>query len=67
MIDGKTANEFFTGIRQHVTTGTLAAENVATSTGTGKELNVNRNTVAAVYKRLVTSGLAQSLDATALR
>lgn len=62
MIDGKTANEIFDSIRQHVTTGTLAVgETLPPVRELATELNVNRNTVAAAYKRLVTSGLAQSL------
>lgn len=62
MIDGKTANEIFDSIRQHVATGTLAAgETLPPVRELATELNVNRNTVAAAYKRLVTSGLAQSL------
>lgn len=61
MIDGKTANEIFASIRQHVTTGTLAAgETLPPVRELATALNVNRNTVAAAYKRLVTSGLAQS-------
>lgn len=62
MIDGKTANEIFDSIRQHVATGTLVAgETLPPVRELATELNVNRNTVAAAYKRLVTSGLAQSL------
>ncbi|CDL36604.1 Predicted transcriptional regulator of pyridoxine metabolism [Citrobacter freundii] len=62
MIDGKTANEIFDSIRQHVTTGTLAVgETLPPVRELATELNVNRNTVAAAYKRLVSSGLAQSL------
>lgn len=62
MIDGKTANEIFDSIRQHVATGTLAAgETLPPVRELATALNVNRNTVAAAYKRLVTSGLAQSL------
>lgn len=62
MIDGKTANDIFDSIRQHVATGTLAAgETLPPVRELATALNVNRNTVAAAYKRLVTSGLAQSL------
>ncbi|MBJ8822952.1 MocR-like B6 salvage transcription factor PtsJ [Citrobacter europaeus] len=62
MIDGKTASEIFDSIRQHVATGTLAAgETLPPVRELATALNVNRNTVAAAYKRLVTSGLAQSL------
>ncbi|EPB2250093.1 transcriptional regulator PtsJ [Citrobacter sp. FDAARGOS_156] len=62
MIDGKTANEIFDSIRQHVATGTLAAgETLPPVRELATALNVNRNTVAVAYKRLVTSGLAQSL------
>ena len=62
MIDGKTANEIFDSIRQHVATGTLASgETLPPVRELATTLNVNRNTVAAAYKRLVTSGLALSL------
>ncbi|HCR9751799.1 TPA: transcriptional regulator PtsJ [Citrobacter koseri] len=61
MIDGKTASEIFDSIRQHVTTGALApGETLPPVRELASELNVNRNTVAAAYKRLVTSGLALS-------
>ncbi|STA75405.1 transcriptional regulatory protein PtsJ [Citrobacter freundii] len=61
MIDGKTANEIFDSIRQHVATGAFAAgETLPPVRELATALNVNRNTVAAAYKRLVTSGLAQS-------
>lgn len=61
MIDGKTANEIFDSIRQHVATGTLAAgETLPPVRELATALNINRNTVAAAYKRLVTSGLAFS-------
>lgn len=62
MIDGKTASEIFDCIRQHVTSGMLpAGETLPPVRELAAQLNVNRNTVAAAYKRLVTSGLAQSL------
>ncbi|HBC8644980.1 TPA: transcriptional regulator PtsJ [Citrobacter koseri] len=61
MIDGKTASEIFDSIRQHVTTGALApGETLPPVRELASELSVNRNTVAAAYKRLVTSGLALS-------
>ncbi|POT59961.1 transcriptional regulator PtsJ [Citrobacter amalonaticus] len=61
MIDGKTASEIFDSIRQHVTSGILpAGETLPPVRELALQLNVNRNTVAAAYKRLVTSGLAQS-------
>ena len=61
MIDGKTASEIFDSIRQHVTSGVLSAgETLPPVRELAAQLNVNRNTVAAAYKRLVTSGLAQS-------
>ncbi|HEY4467157.1 MAG TPA: transcriptional regulator PtsJ [Klebsiella sp.] len=61
MIDGKTASEIFDSIRQHVTSGILpAGETLPSVRELALQLNVNRNTVAAAYKRLVTSGLAQS-------
>ncbi|MCD4621906.1 GntR family transcriptional regulator, partial [Proteus mirabilis] len=61
MIDGKTASEIFDSIRQHVTSGVLSTgETLPPVRELAAQLNVNRNTVAAAYKRLVTSGLAQS-------
>lgn len=61
MIDGKTANEIFDSIRQHVATGTfMPGETLPPVRELAAALNVNRNTVAAAYKRLVTSGLAIS-------
>ncbi|EGW3951978.1 transcriptional regulator PtsJ [Salmonella enterica subsp. enterica serovar Enteritidis] len=62
MIDGKTANEIFDSIRQHIIAGTLRAEDsLPPVRELASELKVNRNTVAAAYKRLITAGLAQSL------
>lgn len=62
MIDGKSANEIFDSIRQHITSGTLAkGETLPPVRELAVQLGVNRNTVAAAYKRLVTSGLALSL------
>ncbi|ECG8590088.1 transcriptional regulator PtsJ [Salmonella enterica subsp. salamae] len=62
MIDGKTASEIFNSIRQHITAGTLRAEDSLPSVRElASELKVNRNTVAAAYKRLIAAGLAQSL------
>lgn len=61
MIDGKTANEIFDSIRQHITTGALVAgDTLPPVRDLATVLNVNRNTVAAAYKRLVTTGLALS-------
>lgn len=61
MIDGKTANEIFDCIRQHITTGALVAgDTLPPVRDLATVLNVNRNTVAAAYKRLVTTGLALS-------
>ncbi|ATF48671.1 transcriptional regulator PtsJ [Citrobacter werkmanii] len=61
MIDGKTANEIFDSIRQHITTGVLVAgDTLPPVRDLATVLNVNRNTVAAAYKRLVTTGLALS-------
>ncbi|WP_196209454.1 transcriptional regulator PtsJ [Citrobacter sp. Res13-Sevr-PEB04-36] len=61
MIDGKTANEIFDSIRQHVATGTLEPGDILPPVRElATALNVNRNTVAAAYKRLVTTGLALS-------
>ncbi|MEG1122902.1 MAG: transcriptional regulator PtsJ [Citrobacter sp.] len=61
MIDGKTANEIFDSIRQHVATGTLVpGDTLPPVRELATALNVNRNTVAAAYKRLVTTGLALS-------
>ena len=62
MIDGKSANEIFDSIRQHITSGQLAkGETLPPVRFLAMRLGVNRNTVAAAYKRLVTSGLALSL------
>ncbi len=62
MIAGKTASEIVDSIRQHITRGTLAAGvTLPPVRELAARLNVNRNTVAAAYKRLVTIGLAQSL------
>ncbi|EAA6272192.1 transcriptional regulator PtsJ [Salmonella enterica] len=62
MIDGKTANEIFDSIRQHIIAGTLRAEDsLPPVRELASELKVNRNTVAAAYKRLIMAGLAQSL------
>lgn len=61
MIDGKSANEIFDSIRQHITSGTLAkGETLPPVRELATQLGVNRNTVASAYKRLVTSGLALS-------
>nr|MBJ6885415.1 GntR family transcriptional regulator [Vibrio cholerae] len=55
MIDGKTANEIFDSIRQHIIAGTLRAEDsLPPVRELASELKVNRNTVAAAYKRLIT-------------
>ncbi|EBB9959654.1 GntR family transcriptional regulator, partial [Salmonella enterica] len=60
MIDGKTANEIFDSIRHHIIAGTLRAEDsLPPVRELASELKVNRNTVAAAYKRLITAGLAQ--------
>ena len=62
MIDGKSANEIFDSIRQHITSGALAkGETLPPVRELAVQLGVNRNTVASAYKRLVTSGLALSL------
>lgn len=48
MIDGKTANEIFDSIRQHIIAGTLRAEDsLPPVRELASELKVNRNTVAA--------------------
>lgn len=61
MIIGKTASEIFDNIRHLVQSGVLKPGDVLPPVRelAGK-LSVNRNTVAAAYKRLVTSGLAIS-------
>lgn len=62
MTDGKTANETFDSIRQHVTTGTLTTgEALPPVRELAIRLNVNRNTVVVAYKRPVTSGLVWGL------
>lgn len=61
MIDGKTASEIFDSIRQQMTSGALrAGTTLPPVRELASRLSVNRNTVAAAYKRLVTSGLALS-------
>jgi DNA-binding transcriptional MocR family regulator len=61
MIVGKTASEIFDNIRHLVQSGVFKPGDVLPPVRelAGK-LSVNRNTVAAAYKRLVTSGLAVS-------
>lgn len=62
MIDGKTANEIFDSVRLHVQSGELQpGDTLPPVRELAVSLAINRNTVAAAYKRLVTSGLAQSL------
>lgn len=60
-ITGKTAGEIFDQIRAMVQTGELAAGTaLPPMRDLAAQLNVNRNTVAAAYKRLVDSGFALS-------
>ena len=70
MIVGKTASEIFDSIRHLVQSGALKPGDVLPPVRelAGK-LSVNRNTVAAAYKRLVTSGLAisQGRNGTAIK
>ncbi|MGK3043069.1 transcriptional regulator PtsJ [Klebsiella michiganensis] len=70
MIVGKTASEIFDSIRHLVQSGVLKPGDVLPPVRelAGKLL-VNRNTVAAAYKRLVTSGLAisQGRNGTAIK
>lgn len=62
MIIGKTANEIFDSVRLHVQSGELQpGDTLPPVRELAVSLAINRNTVAAAYKRLVTSGLAQSL------
>ncbi|HFZ8995730.1 TPA: transcriptional regulator PtsJ [Citrobacter freundii] len=61
MIVGKTASEIFDSIRRQVTSGALTAgDTLPPVRELALQLDVNRNTVATAYKRLVTSGLALS-------
>ncbi len=61
MFTGKTASEIFDNIRHLVQSGALQpGEALPPVRELAGELAVNRNTVAAAYKRLVTSGLAVS-------
>lgn len=61
MLAGKTANEIFDNIRHLVQSGGLQPGEVLPPVRElASQLAVNRNTVAAAYKRLVTSGLAVS-------
>ena len=70
MIVGKTASEIFDNIRHLVQSGVLKPGDVLPPVRelAGK-LSVNRNTVAAAYKRLATSGLAisQGRNGTAIK
>ncbi|WP_434639409.1 transcriptional regulator PtsJ [Klebsiella sp. I138] len=70
MIVGKTASEIFDNIRHLVQSGVLKpGETLPPVRELAAELMVNRNTVAAAYKRLVTSGLAisQGRNGTAIK
>lgn len=70
MIVGKTASEIFDNIRHLVQSGVLKPGAVLPPVRElAGELSVNRNTVAAAYKRLVTSGLAisQGRNGTAIK
>ena len=61
MLAGKTASEIFDNIRHLVQSGALQpGEILPPVRELASQLAVNRNTVAAAYKRLVTSGLAVS-------
>jgi DNA-binding transcriptional MocR family regulator len=61
MFTGKTASEIFDNIRHLVQSGALQPGEVLPPVRElAGDLAVNRNTVAAAYKRLVTSGLAVS-------
>ena len=61
MLAGKTASEIFDNIRHLVQSGGLQPGEVLPPVRElASQLAVNRNTVAAAYKRLVTSGLAVS-------
>ena len=61
MIVGKTASEIFDNIRHLIQSGGLRPGEVLPPVRElASQLEVNRNTVAAAYKRLVTSGLAVS-------
>ncbi|ROS24810.1 MocR-like B6 salvage transcription factor PtsJ [Raoultella terrigena] len=70
MFAGKTANNIFDNIRHLVQSGTLQPGDMLPPVRElATRLAVNRNTVAAAYKRLVTSGLAvsQGRNGTAIR
>ncbi|WP_142502364.1 transcriptional regulator PtsJ [Klebsiella sp. 2680] len=70
MIGGKTASEIFDNIRHLVQNGELKPGDVLPPVrDLAIDLAVNRNTVAAAYKRLVTSGLAtgQGRNGTAIK
>ncbi len=61
MFTGKTASDIFDHIRHLVQSGGLRPGEVLPPVRElASQLEVNRNTVAAAYKRLVTSGLAVS-------
>lgn len=61
MIVGKTASEIFDNIRHLVQSGVLKpGASLPPVRELAADLTVNRNTVAAAYKRLVSTGLASS-------
>ncbi len=64
MLAGKTASEIFDNIRHLVQSGGLQPEVLPPVRELASQLAVNRNTVAAAYKRLVTSGWPSVRDAT---
>ena len=65
MLAGKTASRIFDNIR-HLAQRWVAAQVLPPVRELASQLAVNRNTVAAAYKRLVTSGLAV-INGTAIR
>lgn len=61
-IDGRSVAEIFENIRREVHAGRLVAgELLPTVRELAGRLQVNRNTVAAAYRRLVAAGIAQTL------
>ena len=61
-ITGSTASEIFEGIRREAHAGRLVAgQSLPPVREMAERLQVNRNTVAAAYKKLVAAGIAETL------
>lgn len=61
-ITGRTASDIFESIRREAYAGRLAAgQSLPSVRDLAEQLDVNRNTVAAAYKKLVAAGIAETL------